>query len=308
MVGGLPVIAVYSDTGTKLISYRYDAWGNRTTTYSNGGASTLAANNRITYRGYYYDADLGMYYLQSRYYDAKICRFINADGYISTGQGLTGYNMFAYCSNNPVTRADASGTAWYDVVYEWVNTIAGFLNPASTLTAVGAVAVAAAQGRWSDLEADFNNGCLNPFNCDETTALKANVVSFYKGSTVVRQSLDADGAFSILGTIWLGTSYNNSITSSVDVINHEFGHSVQEKLLGPAYLTTIVIPSVSYYFYDKITNGNSTDYYSTPWEQTAEFFGGAKNASSYKPNSMGWALTENILGPVVIPFYFMFGY
>ena len=112
MVGGLPVIAVYSDTGTKLISYRYDAWGNRTTTYSNGGASTLAANNRITYRGYYYDADLGMYYLQSRYYDAKICRFINADGYISTGQGLTGYNMFAYCGNDPVNRVDPTGNIW----------------------------------------------------------------------------------------------------------------------------------------------------------------------------------------------------
>ena len=106
------VIAVYSDTGTKLISYRYDAWGNRTTTYSNGGASTLAANNRITYRGYYYDSDLGMYYLQSRYYDAKICRFINADVFISTGQGLTGNNMFAYCGNNPVNRVDPNGESW----------------------------------------------------------------------------------------------------------------------------------------------------------------------------------------------------
>ena len=103
------VIAVYSDTGTKLISYRYDAWGNTTTTYHNSGASTLAANNRITYRGYYYDTDLGMYYLQSRYYDAKICRFINADGYVSTGQGILGYNMFAYCNNNPVNYVDYSG-------------------------------------------------------------------------------------------------------------------------------------------------------------------------------------------------------
>ena len=113
MVGGLPVIAVYSGTGTKLISYRYDAWGNTTTAYYNGGASTLAANNSITYRGYYFDKDLGMYYLQSRYYDAKICRFINADGYVSTGQGLTGYNMFAYCGNNPVNRADPTGEAWF---------------------------------------------------------------------------------------------------------------------------------------------------------------------------------------------------
>ena len=116
MVGGLPVIAVYSGTGTKLISYRYDAWGNTTTTYSNGGSSTLAANNCITYRGYYFDKDLGMYYLQSRYYDPNTCRFINADGYVSTGQGLTGYNMFAYCGNNPVMRVDPTGEIWRLVV------------------------------------------------------------------------------------------------------------------------------------------------------------------------------------------------
>ena len=56
-----------------------------------------------------------MYYLQSRYYDAKICRFINADGYVSTGQGLTGYNMFAYCGNNPVNRVDPTGEVWWVV-------------------------------------------------------------------------------------------------------------------------------------------------------------------------------------------------
>ena len=128
MVGGLPVIAVYSGTGTKLISYRYDAWGNTTTTYSNGGSSTLAANNCITYRGYYFDKDLGMYYLQSRYYDPNTCRFINADGYVSTGQGLTGYNMFAYCGNNPVNMVDPYGE------FPWLITI--FLL---AMTTVGAV-------------------------------------------------------------------------------------------------------------------------------------------------------------------------
>ena len=91
------VVAVYNSSGTKLISYAYSAWGETTTTYHNGGASTTAINNPYTYRGYYYDKDLGLYYLQSRYYDANICRFINPDKFVSTGQGLTGYNMFAYC-------------------------------------------------------------------------------------------------------------------------------------------------------------------------------------------------------------------
>ena len=50
-----------------------------------------------------------MYYLQSRYYDPVTGRFINADGYVSTGQGLLGYNMYAYCNNNPVMFIDPTG-------------------------------------------------------------------------------------------------------------------------------------------------------------------------------------------------------
>ena len=104
------IVAVYNESGTKVVTYNYsDAWGNHSVSYTNGGGSTGAQYNPFRYRGYYYDTDLEMYYLQSRYYDAKICRFINADGYVSTGQGLTGYNMFAYCGNNPVNCVDYSG-------------------------------------------------------------------------------------------------------------------------------------------------------------------------------------------------------
>ena len=56
-----------------------------------------------------YDTESGFYYLQSRYYDPKICRFINADDFASTGQGILGHNMFAYCGNNPVIFEDSSG-------------------------------------------------------------------------------------------------------------------------------------------------------------------------------------------------------
>ena len=104
------IVAVYNSDGAKVVTYTYsDAWGNHTATYHNGSISTGVQYNPFRYRGYYYDTDLGLYYLQSRYYDAKICRFINADGYVSTGQGLTGNNMFAYCGNNPVNRVDPTG-------------------------------------------------------------------------------------------------------------------------------------------------------------------------------------------------------
>ena len=116
------IVAVYNEAGTKLVSYTYDAWGNFTRTYTNGGQNTAAANNPFTYRGYYYDFDLKFYYLNSRYYDPYIGRFINADeAFIitATPYGLTDKNLFAYCDNNPVMRTDNGGQFWgtaFDVV------------------------------------------------------------------------------------------------------------------------------------------------------------------------------------------------
>ena len=74
------IVAVYDENGTKLISYTYDAWGNFVTTYHNGCTASDPANfNPYRYRSYYYDAELGMYYLQSRYYDSSVGRFLTAD-------------------------------------------------------------------------------------------------------------------------------------------------------------------------------------------------------------------------------------
>ncbi len=58
--------------------------------------------NPFRYRGYYYDIDTGLYYLQSRYYDPAIGWFINVDGYVNANGDIIGFNMGAYCSNNPV--------------------------------------------------------------------------------------------------------------------------------------------------------------------------------------------------------------
>ena len=55
-----------------------------------------------------------MYYLSSRYYDSNTGRFINADGQINTGT-ILGYNLFAYCENNPVMRVDNGGEFWLGI-------------------------------------------------------------------------------------------------------------------------------------------------------------------------------------------------
>lgn len=104
------IIKVLDNEGNLLVSYTYDAWGNPTsTTYSNSGASTAVIYNPFRYRGYYYDSEIGLYYLNSRYYNPAVGRFINADILVSTGTGVLGYNMFAYCNNNPVKNVDPTG-------------------------------------------------------------------------------------------------------------------------------------------------------------------------------------------------------
>ena len=103
------VMGIVDSADTLVVYYTYDAWGKRI--FITGSmARTLGMLNPLRYRGYVYDQETEYYYLQSRYYDPKIGRFINADGLVATGQGMLGNNMFAYCRNNPVKRKDATGT------------------------------------------------------------------------------------------------------------------------------------------------------------------------------------------------------
>ena len=111
------VVAVYNSAGTKLISYKYDAFGKATRSYHNSGGSTTATKNPFRYRGYYYDYDIRLYYLQSRYYDCKLHRFISPDNaaYLGANGGADGLNLYAYCGNNPVNRVDFTGHSWAEI-------------------------------------------------------------------------------------------------------------------------------------------------------------------------------------------------
>ena len=116
------VIGVYQKEGdgnsaTHILAarYSYDPYGNPTSMTNGAGtavsqtSNTIAAINPFRYRGYRYDGDTGLYYLQSRYYDPVSCRFVNADRYASTGYGIMGYNSFSYCNNNPIIHEDSEG-------------------------------------------------------------------------------------------------------------------------------------------------------------------------------------------------------
>ena len=139
------IVAVYSSSGIKLISYSYDAWGNFTTAYHNTGENSTAVKNPFKYRGYYYDSDLNLYYLNTRYYDPVIGRFISPDSeatITASLNALTDKNLYAYCDNNPVMRTDNGGMFWdtfFDVVSLATSIVDVIQNPSDPWAWAGLV-------------------------------------------------------------------------------------------------------------------------------------------------------------------------
>ena len=127
------VIAILNNVGTTVAEYRYDAYGN--CLEESGPNTDLAESNPIRYRSYYYDEDTGLYYLNARYYNPKLRRFISPDNsaYLDTGnpQGL---NLYAYCGNDPVSHSDPSGRF----------VLSSFLIGLGIAIGIGAIAGAAA--------------------------------------------------------------------------------------------------------------------------------------------------------------------
>ena len=110
------VVRIYTKDGEVVAHYTYDAWGKLLAiTYANGAAITDSTNpaviNPIRYRGYYYDSETGFYYLNSRYYDPGVGRFLNSDdmAFLGISGTVLGYNLFGYCENEPVNNIDVQG-------------------------------------------------------------------------------------------------------------------------------------------------------------------------------------------------------
>ena len=145
------VVSLLSGT-FQVARYEYDAWGNCKVLNPNGTentSATFAGNiNPIRYRSYYYDSDIGLYYLQTRYYDPETGRFINLDQieYIDPEQ-LNGLNLYAYCLNNPVMNVDPSG--------HFVLSISAILTIVGISAGVGALF-----GLGSAVVKDLENGKL----------------------------------------------------------------------------------------------------------------------------------------------------
>mgnify|MGYP004501214791 FL=1 len=107
------IAIVRAATGQIVAKYSYDAWGKCTVTNATG--YTVGTKNPFRYRGYYYDTETGLYYLNSRYYNPEFGRFISVDNQLSASSDLTDVNLFVYCGNNPINRYDPSGNSFLGI-------------------------------------------------------------------------------------------------------------------------------------------------------------------------------------------------
>ena len=225
-----------------------------------------------------------MYYLQSRYYDPNTGRFLNADSFVSTGQGLLGNNMFAYCNNNPASCYDPSGAAAISVCNGDRNPLFigywGLGGGGASGSLGGGVGngLKSSRQKAQDIVLREVNYLLNS---DEQTVLDAQYIAFYKGIIVIKAPIEDAFSFGIIVMETGATSKN--------LVRHEYGHLVHLKQIGlPAYLLTAFIPSVIGYW----SGVDYDDYYSQPWEFVADYFGGVNNrlASNKQPYAYAeWA-------------------
>ena len=103
------VVGIVDDTLATVVEYTYSPWG-EILSVDGGGANTIGTLNPFRYRGYYFEEETGLYYLNARYYDPEVGRFISADAFLDQGS-LLGNNLFAYCFNNPINNFDPSGNS-----------------------------------------------------------------------------------------------------------------------------------------------------------------------------------------------------
>ncbi|MBE6958455.1 MAG: RHS repeat-associated core domain-containing protein [Ruminococcaceae bacterium] len=270
------VIGIADSTGALVVRYSYDAWG-KLLSITGSMADTLGVQNPLRYRGYVYDQETGLYYLQSRYYDPEIGRFINADALIATSQGLLGNNIFAYCNNNPVIFEDTSGHAFKPCI-EIINDGAG--------GDYGPIGTIGSDYYSGSSENSILAWCVNAYNYitnDDISVAEANLnkygFTFYKGTPVFTADLPKTSACSY-GVIVMDPAYLKEYRHAfADTLKHEYGHAVHMKQVGiVTYTTQAAIPSlISAAIADPDAAGfrgwMSQNYHSLPWERIADQLG-----------------------------------
>ena len=237
------VMELVDASGNTVASYTYSPYGKVLT-----AEGTLADKNPLRYRGYYYDSESGLYYLQSRYYDPNTGRFINADSYAGTGQGMLGYNMFAYCNGSPIQFADYTGYAYCNAMSETITCgIGGGIQFPKIGKSIGRVYDQVKRGLTCGLIMGIQLGISALLLCDDTAlATSSSVAEVERNSEREQKAIfPADPyAFNPRGLVRIvyPGSYNGAIIKWVDPVTGNDVFEWNEDLLhGPHYHTKVLL-------------------------------------------------------------------
>lgn len=142
------ILKIYDGNGKVYGEYGYTAWGKCRIKANINGIGEI---NPFRYRGYYYDEEISLYYLNARYYDPEVGRFISADSmeYLSP-ESINGLNLYAYCGNNPVMNMDPSGCAWWEF-WKWDWAKIGMIAVSVVEVAAGIATIVLSQGAATEI-------------------------------------------------------------------------------------------------------------------------------------------------------------
>ena len=133
------IVKIVNESGTPVVNYSYDVLGKILSITNSQGhtiseSSHIAFLNPYRYRGYVYDDETGLYYLQSRYYDPVTGRFINSDSIqiASNTNNVLMSNMYTYCANNPVRHVDPNGELFFDLIFPLLPTVQPIIDFSKT--------------------------------------------------------------------------------------------------------------------------------------------------------------------------------
>ncbi len=181
------VTAITNASAQVVVTYYYDAWGRALPGTDTSGVN-IGTINPIRYRGYYYDTETGLYFLQSRYYDPEICRFLSADILIDTSN-FVGFNIFAYCADNPVNGYDPYGYAQFDACKDNFGVICACAIGTYTLAAFAADISGVAKYASDAFVENFRTFVTNVWNLFESIVDSITVLTSSLQSSIIAQNL-----------------------------------------------------------------------------------------------------------------------
>ena len=304
------IVGIYNGAGELKAHYEYDAWGNVISITDNNGNAITSPNhignlNPFRYRGYYQDTETGLYYLMSRYYDAVTHRFINADGYFQAGTSILDGNTFAYCANNPVSRADTGGDSWFsDIAATIVE---------SALAAMAAICPWMGSNSSTSVSHTSETKLINSdyapvnFRCGEKTTTNISTHTYSLGSPTVYYNQDLYSYSDNYGNRNSGITHTFGVKSLSLDISMSFGSD------GVGFSYAKIDGDISMYIsYKKCNNFvTETEVGFTKWDNstgTTVYLGGSSNsvtssmlmyAASSIPSIVGAGLVFKVLIPAL---------